>query len=319
MKTLLRTSSLALAAALALALSAQARAEETSSTFKFSDPSKPGTLNIHIGRGEIRVHGADTTDIKVVSDTVAPKREARGDGLRVLASSSSYGFSEKANVATLEYGSVRGGDGDRARFEITVPRTTAVVVSNALGGEVVCSDLSGNVDVKSLNGSVKVENAAGGVMVETMNGSVSASIKELHEGRSVCCTSMNGAVTIRVPGDAKANLRLRTQNGAILTDFDDKSLVTKSELTPGKARRTVHVVINRAGSPDEEETLTEETRTVIHDAARKTAEAAREAAQAMKEAARAAREGAEEGSEEIILPPMPPLPPMTGGKTVPAP
>jgi len=29
--------------------------------------------------------------------------------------------------------------------------------------------------------------------------------------------------------DTKANVRLRTQNGAVLTDFDEKALITKTE------------------------------------------------------------------------------------------
>ncbi len=36
---------------------------------------------------------------------------------------------------------------------------------------------------------------------------------------------------LRVPDAAKANVRLRTQNGSVLTDFDESVLITKTEST----------------------------------------------------------------------------------------
>jgi len=303
-----------LAAGLALLLLTAARAEDVSSTFKFTDPAKPGTLKIHVGHGDVRVSGGDAAEITVVSNSGPPERESRKDGLRVLATSSSYSFSEKDNVATLEYGTNGRGSG-RATFKITVPRTTAVIISNAWGGDVACSDLTGDVEVKSLNGEVRLDNIAAGAAVETMNGAIHASISKLHEGRSICCTSMNGAITIRVPADSKANVRLRTQNGAILTDFDDKALVTKAELTAQRSHHGAQVIIKRSESSDDDDELSEDTREEIREASRQTAEAAREAARAVREAARAVHEGLAEGAD-VPIPPLPPLPPMTGGKIV---
>lgn len=57
---------------------------------------------------------------------------------------------------------------------------------------------------------------------------------------------MNGEITIRVPTDAKADVRLRTQNGAILTDFDEKALVTKIEITAG---RSITASMSRSQTP----------------------------------------------------------------------
>lgn len=100
------------------------------------------TLKIHVGRGEIRVLGVDTPEITVVSDS-SPSKSApsRKDGLRVLTTSSSYSFAEKDNVATLDYGLTGAPDGGGG-FQITVPRSTSVVISNTWGGGV--TNLTGN-------------------------------------------------------------------------------------------------------------------------------------------------------------------------------
>ena len=116
---------------------------------------------------------------------------------------------------------------------------------------------------------------------------------------------MNGPIVVRVPPAAKANVRLRTQNGKILTDFDDKELATKIERAPSGPRAG-------GSGPDEDSSatvLSEQTRAAIRAAARVTA------AQAIREAAQAAREGANGGAAPFPAP-LPPLPPMTGGKIV---
>lgn len=300
--------SLAVLAA-SLALVGVIRGDETTSSVKCSDPTKPCTLKVHVGSGNVRIKGADTDKITVVSDST-PENKTRKDGLRVLTAASSYKLEEKANVVTLDHGSGAPAEGG-ANFEITVPRKTSVNVASAWGGEVVCSEVGGDIEVKNLNGEVRLNGITGGAVVETMNGGVHATIRELHNDRPLCFTSMNGDVSISLPADAQACVRLRTQNGSILTDFDDKVLVTKTEMP----RST------RSSRSSDGSALDAETREAIREAARQSAQAAREAAQAFREAAQAAREGVAEGAGAPVpptppIPPMPPLPAMTGGKIV---
>ena len=325
-----------IAAAFALLLLGAARAEDQSSTLKFSEPAKPGTLKIRVGHGNIRVNGVktDTGEITVKSDRPAVTAAPRKDGLRVITAAASFSFTEKANVVTLDATEnwAQGGGGD---FAITAPATTAVIITSAWGGDVSCADLSGDIEIKGLNGEVKLTNISGGALVETMNGEIEARILELHEGKPLSFTSMNGEVSLHLPPDAKANIRLRTQNGSILTDFDEKALVTKTESAPrtpssAKSRRTSMVRKSPAAPAAESSSSNEEIRVAVREAVQAGAEAAREAAQAIREAAQAAREGAQaareaerataavmpEGDTVAPLPPTPPLPPMTGGKIV---
>jgi len=84
---------------------------------------------------------------------------------------------------------------------------------------------------------VKLDNISGGALVETMNGEITAHILELRDGKPLSFASMNASeVALHLPAEAKANIRLRTQNGTILTDFDEKVLALrpKPPLTPRK-------------------------------------------------------------------------------------
>jgi Putative adhesin len=294
------------------------RADETTSEIKFSDPAKPGTLKISIGHGNLQVRGVDAKAVTVKSDTEATSPAPRKDGMRELASASSFSLSEKGNLITLD----AAADGPRGSsdFNLTVPRSTSLIVSNAWGGDISCSDVSGDIEIKNMNGRIKIDGIAGGVLVETMNGDVSADVRELREGKPLSFTSMNGEILIRVPSETKANVRLRSQNGSIWTDFDEKALVTKTE-SFGKVRPSARPSADaksRKRSNDSE--MHEEIHTAVTEAVRVSVDAVQEATAAIREATMAAKAevdaawaGDRDGSP---MPPRPPLPPMTGGKIV---
>lgn len=315
-----------LAAAVTVLLLTAARAGESdTATIKFTDPAKPGILKVTVANGDIVLKGADTTEVRVTTDLQPEQPEQRADGLRVLTSSSSYSLTEKNNVVTLSYGTEGWADNGGGKFTITVPRNTAVVINSNYGGDVEIGGVTGNIEVKNLNGEVKLNDIDGAALVETMNGEVHATVLALHEGKPLSFTSMNGEIALHLPADTKANVRLRTHNGSILTDFDDKVLITKTESirAHGRNRAPRAVVV---GSDSEAE-----MKAAVHEAVRAGAEAAHEAAIAIKEAAAAARVAAHEAAREAKedgydtpaptvpmtpIAPLPPLPPMTGGKIV---
>ncbi len=306
------------AVTVAFASATSARADDNTSTIKFSQPDKPGTLKITLARGDLRIKGSDGPDVVVKSDAPTQSHAPRKDGLRVLTESSGFSLTEKDNVITLD-AMADGWTGTPSDFQITVPQGTNIVVGSTLGGDISCTGVSGDIEMKVLNGEIHLDDLVGGALVETTNGEIHANVREIRDNKPLSFTSTNGAVVLHLPANAKANVRLRTQNGSILTDFDDKALVTKVEAVPGSRMKGYGI-------------LTPETREAFREAARAGAEAARRAAEAVREAAEAAREGTEAavgddhgpGSKQAHapLPPVPPLPPMpsipaiTGGKLV---
>jgi len=304
-----------LAGAIALILFTAARAEDDeTSTIKFSDPAKPGTLKLVLGNSDIEVHGADAAAVTVRTELKPERPEQRKDGLRVLTSSSSYSLTEKDNVVTLSYG-VNSWGGHGGNFDLTVPRNTNVVVSNAFGGDIQIGDVTGDIEVKSLNGEVHLSNVAGGALVETMNGEIHCSVHEIHDGKPLSFTTMNGVVNLNLPAEIKANVSLRTHNGSILTDFDDKQLVTKTASLRSEGGHHGHRALSDSDAA--------QIRVQVQHAVRVGVEAAREAARAARDAMRDSKDGAESADSDndepdVVAPvaPLPPLPPMTGGKIV---
>lgn len=304
-------SSLLVAPTLCALLTVAHAADPETASIKFSNPDQPGTLKVTVTNGDLDIRGADTTEVSVRTELEPEGQAQRPDGLRVLTSSSSYSLTEKDNVITLSYG-VGSWPGSGGDFDITVPRNTNVIISSAFGGDIQIGEVSGDLEVKSLNGEVTLRQVSGGALVETMNGEIKADVVALKENKPLSFTSMNGEVALRLAADAKANVRLRTHNGAILTDFDESQLITKT----ASLKRT-----DGSGSSHEMGgDVSHEVRETVREAVKMGMDAAREAARGAREAMREAhgRSGnADEGEpHDIPVPPMPPLPPMTGGKIV---
>ncbi len=284
-------------------LAAAARAsDETTASLTFSDSSKPGLLRVYVSHGDLKVSGADVDSVTVTSSAQPEGRSAtRRDGLRVISTASSFTLAEKDNVIELNYGSGTHGSSSAADFRIVVPRNTALDLTTGWGGDIKVDDVTGDVEVKNMNGEIKLTGLGGGALAETMNGEITAAFATLPSGKPLSFTSMNGEIALHLPPDTKANVRIRTQNGSILTDFNEAELVTKSEAVATDAKAIG------------------ETARLAGEIAREVAEAARGVA----EEVRAAMEADRNGSQRTTVTPKPPRPPrtpsipaMAGGKVV---
>jgi len=295
-----RSSGLLLTVGLSLLAGLCVHASESTSTasVKLSSPDKPATLRIDMPWADIHITGVDSDTVTVVSSLAKKTVEHnRKDGLRRLDDDVSFDLSEHDNLVRLSLAgenpwAVHDGD-----FKISVPRTTALAIKTQAGGDLDIKDVTGDIEVNAMNGEVHLEGLVGSSVINTMNGEVRATYAQAPQ-KLVSITSMNGAISLRVPADTKANVRLRNQNGAIFTDFDETVLKTKSESRGHLA----------------EKARIDEAR--VQSAA---AHAAFEADRAGAQVSNHSRDSDNSSPSEEMVPPRPPrspTPPITGGKLV---
>lgn len=274
--------------------------DSVTSTVKFSHPDQPQTVRIYVAQGALKIFGTDSKDTVTVDTNAEPEKNEvrRPDGLRVIGSSGSFSLTENDNVVELNYGrdSVLTSNAD---FTINLPRTASIEVANGLGAEISVDGVTGNIEIKNMNGEISLTNIGGGALVETMNGEIHASFSALPSSKAISFTSMNGEIEVHLPDQAKANVRFRTQNGSILTDFPEDILKTKSE--PGAATHT---------QPGE-------TARIAANAAREAARIAKEVAEEVHDALREAGAEMRDNAPPRPRRPRPPsIPSMVGGKVV---
>jgi len=298
-----------------LALTPLARAGEddgSTATVKLSAPGQPATLRLDMPWADIHITGVDG-DMVTVESTLNQKnaKPDRPGGLRRLDDEVSFELTEKDNVVTLSLGGDNPWAGHDAEFTISVPRAMALSLKTDAGGDLIVEGVEGDVEINNMNGDMKLAGLVGSAVLNTMNGEIRAVYAKAPQ-KPVSITSMNGEVDLRLPAETKANLRLRTHNGSILTDFSEDALKTKSE---GAKHGSGYSYSYGHGD-------TREIARAAAEAARAATAVAREVAREVsREVARAVKEESEKDAENAVAPrapraPRAPLPPITGGKLV---
>jgi len=291
----------------------------------FSDPAKPGTLKLSLPWAEARITATDDKEV-VVTSTLDQKgrKEVDSEGFRRIDEDVTFELVEKDNVATVTIAGDNLWAAHGAEFEIKVPRSTNLILRTEAGGDLEVNGVEGDLDINSMNGDVVLRDIGSSAVVNTMNGEISATFKRAPT-KAVSLSSMNGEIELRLPSDTKANLRMRTHNGSIRTNFPEGVLQAKTE-------KSVHVSADARPETRGDRSARDVDREIAREVARETARMDREQAKMAKEVAKAVAEAnhlaasittsvttnANGDTVTVNIPPIPPIPPMPnfGGKSI---
>lgn len=230
-------------------------------TVPFRDASKPRTLAVTVMNGGITVRGYDGKDAIVESSSRGgaerPRRHRPSsipEGMRRIDNAGgSLDIVEDNNAIK-----VTGGMGHSVDLLIQVPRETTLNLRTMNGGKILVENVSGEIDAENLNGAVEIINASGAVVAHSQNGKITVALTRLAANKPMSFVTMNGAVDVTLPADAKANLKMKTENGEIWSDFDVKldassrpPMVEDSRKSGGRYRvrvdKTTYGTINGGG------------------------------------------------------------------------
>ena len=192
-------------------------------TVPFSDPSRPHTLKVSLINGGITVKGYDGKDAIIESRSGGESSEherhrvPRGaEGMKRI-DNTTMGLTAEEEDNVLTIGAHPGREAD---LTIQVPVNTSLKLSCINGGDIVVDRISGEVEVNNTNGGVKLTNVSGSVIAHALNKNVVVTLNKITPDKSMSFSSLNGDVDVTLPADAKARVKLKTDNGEIYSDFD---------------------------------------------------------------------------------------------------
>ncbi len=225
----------------------------------FSDPSRPGLLKVHVISGSIVVKAHNASNVIVEGKNAAVRRRSPAvtpDGLRRISpNSSALAVEEERNVIVITNG---GPFGEGSDLEVQVPVKTNLDLSTVNGESIRVEGVEGEIEVSNINGEVVLNNVAGSVVAHAMNGLLLATVRDVTPNKPMAFTSMNGRVDVTLPASIKANLKVRSDNDEVYSDFDIQ-LKPANPPTPEDARnrggrfrfqteRTITGTINGGGA-----------------------------------------------------------------------
>lgn len=227
---------------------APAAAQQDEQIIPFSDPSRPGKVEVSLIWGTITVRGENRRDVAVVMRPGTPGRSQSErpapPGMRRLTQTPGFEISEERNEIKIEASSFRPNNG---ALEIRVPLRTNLELGSVNGSGITVENVEGELEIESVNGAVVLTNVAGSVVANTTNGGVTATLSRVMADKAMAFTSLNGKVDVTLPANIKATLKLRSDNGDIFTDFDVQ-LQQAPAVTRGRGNRGrgYRVEVNRA-------------------------------------------------------------------------
>ncbi len=214
------------AAAMLVAAAVPMRAQERV-TVPFDNNTMPRKLVVDTMMGNVTVTGYDGQEVVVEVSGEAARQVARQRNNRedIPEGFTRIGPSRAGLDVTEENNTVRirnGGFPASGNYNIQVPRETSVSVKTLTGKEVRISNVSGEIEVENMNGEVTIENVSGSVVAHSMNGKIVASLNSVMPDKPMSFSTMNGTIDVTLPADIKANVKMKSQNGEMYSDFDIK-------------------------------------------------------------------------------------------------
>jgi len=186
-----------------------------------SDPTKEVKLNANLITGSIKVIGYDGKDI--IIDAVAPVSEKkqvreRTDGMKKISTNDGFEIVAREQNNTVNVSTDRVNM--KVNLTIKVPRKTSLKLKTINEGDIYVESVAGNHEISNINGEIKMKNVAGSVVANTINENIIINFTDITPNTPMAFTTLNGNVDVTFPANLKANVKLKSDMGEVLTDFD---------------------------------------------------------------------------------------------------
>jgi hypothetical protein len=193
-------------------------------TVALSAPGKPGSLDLSLVNGSIRVAGYGGKD--VVIDAVArarqgdrrPTSKAETNGMKRLSAANSLNLTaeEKNNHVEITTDSYQ----HPVDLTIKVPQNFSLKLSTVNNGDITVDNVTGELEITNVNGLIKLSQVAGSAVANTVNGDLIVTFKSVTAGAPMAFSTLNGKVDVTFPGSIKAALKMKSERGDVYSDFD---------------------------------------------------------------------------------------------------
>lgn len=242
MKTVIRLAGIvALLWAAGLADNAQ-ESQADHAVVNFSNPAKPGTLEVDIREGSITVRGYEGKDVVIDArwrERALTKEEQEEPARRKAQAEKAKGMKklevESAGLTIEEEENVIRVDVEEGKravdLVIQVPFSTSLRLSCRDDEKGIAVDrVAGEIEVDTSDGPIVLTNISGPVVADSSDGEIKAVFGKVVAGKPMSFSAMDGDIDITLPADIRASLKMKTDEGQIFTDFDIR-------LTPSQQKK----------------------------------------------------------------------------------
>jgi hypothetical protein len=208
------------------------------------EPASARTIVVDNVFGSVEVKGVAGNEVRIVAEKTIraesgeelAKAQAdvrldvteEKDGLRIAVD----GPFRKEDGSVHFHGRDRGGYSFSYDFLIEAPRNAKIDVSTVNDGDITVSGMRGDFDVENVNGGIEMVDMEGSGRAYALNEDLTVAFARNPE-RHCYFGSLNGKVKIAFRSPLSADLRFKTFNGEVFSDFPVTYLPRKGLVEKG--------------------------------------------------------------------------------------
>jgi DUF4097 and DUF4098 domain-containing protein YvlB len=193
-------------------------------TVSFSDPSQPGYLEASLVNGGISVVGYNGKEVIIEARARLKKISKKIEGeklqgmIHIPIVTTGLEVEEDNNRMEVRVESWRR----TIDLDIKVPVNTSLKLHAVNHGDITVEKVTGEIEIENINGRVTLTDISGSVMAHALNKPLTATLKDVFKEKSMSFSTLNGDIDVTLPKNIKANVKLKSDNGEIYSDFDMK-------------------------------------------------------------------------------------------------
>ncbi|MCL5020233.1 MAG: hypothetical protein M1339_00915 [Bacteroidetes bacterium] len=178
--------------------------------------SPGGTVSLENVNGNLKVTTWDKNEVRVEAVKYADDKESL-DGLAIDVDATSDAVDIHTHYPEDENHS--RGHGTGVNYVLTVPKSANLDKINIVNGGIDISGVNGKVIMSTVNGAVRARGLGNICELKVVNGGVDAGFAALPVRADVELKAVNGSLVLRLPANAKADIRAKAAVGRISDDF----------------------------------------------------------------------------------------------------
>ncbi|MBX2841620.1 MAG: DUF4097 domain-containing protein [Flammeovirgaceae bacterium] len=189
---------------------------------KFSGKSANSKISIALNNSEVKIEGYGGSEVIILARGYkAPPK--RAEGLKPLYNT---------NVDNTGIGLFLSIEGDEMKIEkatredidytFKVPANVHLVVNETQwqGDGIEVHKMEGEVEINAKNSDIVFKDVKGPIVANTTNGDIEIVYLSLNQGKPNSIKSVNGYVDVTMPASSKAEVKMRSMNGEIYSNFE---------------------------------------------------------------------------------------------------
>lgn len=192
----------------------------------FSDPSKPGFVNVYVETGSITVKGYNGKDV-IIETTIGGKKSTekeqereipeKAKGMKHITASQTGLVVEEENNEMKIYVSAHDNEVDLA---IQVPFRTSLKLYSNEGGDMLVENVTGEIEASNSDGNLTLKNISGSAVAHAYDGELVVTFDKIDLGKPMSFSAYDGDIDVTFPSTVKATVMIKLDDGEIYSDFD---------------------------------------------------------------------------------------------------